>query len=214
MCATWAARTGCSSARADYAAGDFRWVAEVTNRVVFADPTHRGARELCADAMEQMGYQAESATWRNTYLLAARELRSQQAPAVPKGIAISPDVVAMLPLEKFLEFLAIRVNGPRAQDINARIDWILKPEAAAASERQRVTLSNGALNHRAGSHGDAAQVTVCTPRAQLAQLLQGPAEMLRSLDAGEIDVKGDRELLRAFVRALDDFNPMFNVVEP
>jgi alkyl sulfatase BDS1-like metallo-beta-lactamase superfamily hydrolase len=201
-------------ARADYAAGDFRWVAEVTNRVVFADPTHRGARELCADAMEQMGYQAESATWRNTYLLAARELRSQQAPAVPKGIAISPDVVAMLPLEKFLEFLAIRVNGPRAQDINARIDWILKPEAAAASERQRVTLSNGALNHRAGSHGDAAQVTVCTPRAQLAQLLQGPAEMLRSLDAGEIDVKGDRELLRAFVRALDDFNPMFNVVEP
>jgi len=193
----------------DYEAGDFRWVVEVTQRVVFAEPRHAAARELCADAMEQLGYQAESATWRNAYLLAARELRARAASAVPASIVISPDVLALLPLERFLEFLAIRVNGQRAQDLQARIDWRLSD-----GDAQRVTLSNGALNHRAGSHADRAQAVIVTPRAQLAQLLRGPQEMLEILDRGELDVQGDRELVRRFVLALDAFEPMFNVVEP
>jgi len=196
-------------AREDFAAGDFRWVAEVCNRVVFAQPDHQAARELCADAFEQLGYQAESATWRNAYLLAARELRSRGAPALPAGIAISPDVVAQLPLEKFLQFLAIRVNGPRAQALRLRIDWLL-PDG----ESQRITLSNGALNHRAGRHGAEAEVTVRTDRSQLARLLQSPEDMLRCLDQGEIDVQGARDRLREFVLCLDAFTPMFNVVEP
>ncbi len=198
-----------AQARLDYDAGDFRWVAEVLKHVVFADPDHRDARELCADAMEQMGYQAESATWRNAYLLAARELRDRNRSATPASIVIGADVVSLLPLEKFLEFLAIRVHGIRAQDIDARFDWHLPGEAC-----QRVTLSNGALTHRAGSHGDAADALIRTPREQLARLLQGPNEMLRCLDAGELDVTGDRELVRRLVLALDDFEPMFNVVEP
>jgi alkyl sulfatase BDS1-like metallo-beta-lactamase superfamily hydrolase len=193
----------------DHEAGDFRWVVEVTQRVIFAEPGHAAARALCADAMEQLGYQAESATWRNAYLLAARELRALAAPAVPASIVISPDVLALLPLERFLEFLAIRVNGQRAQDLQARIDWRLSD-----GDAQRVTLSNGALNHRAGSHGDRAQAVIVTPRAQLAQLLRGPREMLEILDRGELDVQGDRELVRRFVLSLDAFEPMFNVVEP
>ncbi|MCC6247977.1 MAG: MBL fold metallo-hydrolase [Rubrivivax sp.] len=201
-------------AAADYEAGDFRWVVQVLEHVVFADPGHRAARELAADAMEQLGYQAESATWRNSYLQAARELRSRGAPAVPAGIAISPDVVAQLPLAKFLEFLAIRVNGPRAQELQARLDWQLPGSAGGGDECQRVTLVNGALNHRPGSHGSAADVVIRTPRAQLARLLQGPEEMLRCLDAGEIDITGDKTLLRRLVLALDAFDPMFNVVEP
>ncbi|MCL4700045.1 MAG: MBL fold metallo-hydrolase, partial [Burkholderiaceae bacterium] len=187
---------------------------QVLEHVVFADPGHRAARELAADAMEQLGYQAESATWRNSYLQAARELRSRGAPAVPAGIAISPDVVAQLPLAKFLEFLAIRVNGPRAQELQARLDWQLPGSAGGGDECQRVTLVNGALNHRPGSHGSAADVVIRTPRAQLARLLQGPEEMLRCLDAGEIDITGDKTLLRRLVLALDAFDPMFNVVEP
>ena len=193
----------------DYAAGDFRWVAEVLRQVVFADPSHRAARELSADAMEQLGYQAESATWRNAYLQAARELRATGAPSVPNSIVISPDVVAQLPLEKFLEFLAIRVNGPRAQDLQARFDWHLE-----GGECQRVTVSNGALNHRAGSHGSNAHAVIRTPRAQLAQLLQSPEEMLRCLDDGELHIEGDRPLLRRLVLALDAFDPMFNIIEP
>jgi alkyl sulfatase BDS1-like metallo-beta-lactamase superfamily hydrolase len=193
----------------DFEAGDFRWVVEVLKHVVFAEPANLAARALCADAMEQLGYQAESATWRNSYLLGAKELRSASPPLLPSGIAISPDVVALLPLEKFLEFLAIRVNGPRAQDLEALIDWRLPGE-----ECQRITLSNGAFNHRSGSHGSAAQAVLSTPRAQLASLLQGPSLFMRLLDSGDLDVEGDRGLLRQFVATLDDFNPMFNVIEP
>ncbi len=196
-------------ARQDYEAGDFRWVVEVLKQVVFAEPDHLAARALCADAMEQLGYQAESATWRNSYLQAALELRTPAAVKVPASISISPDVVASLPLEKFFEFLAIRVNGPRAQALRARIDWRL-PDGQC----QRITLSNGALNHRPGSHGAKADVVVCTGRQQLARLLQGPQAFVEAIDQGELDIEGDRGLLRALALAMDVFEPMFNIIEP
>ena len=63
-------------ARADYDAGEYQWVAEITNALVFADPENLQARYLCADALEQLGYQAESGAWRNAYLVAAFELRN------------------------------------------------------------------------------------------------------------------------------------------
>ncbi|MFO1288608.1 MAG: alkyl sulfatase C-terminal domain-containing protein [Rubrivivax sp.] len=167
--------------------------------------------------MEQLGFQAESATWRNSYLQAARELRSRGAPAVPAGIAISPDVAGAAAAFEAPRVLAIRVNGPRAQELQARFDWLLPawPGGAAGEEEcHSVTLVNGALNHRAGSHGSAADAVIRTPRAQLARLLQGLEEMLRCLDAGEIDITGDKALLRRLVLALDAFDPMFNIVEP
>ena len=62
-------------ARDDFAAGQYRWVASVTSQLVFADPANKDARDLGADALEQLGYQSEAATWRNAYLLGAAELR-------------------------------------------------------------------------------------------------------------------------------------------
>lgn len=196
-------------AREDFARGDFRWVAEVTQRIVFAEPGHREARELCADAMEQLGYQAESATWRNAYLLATRELRQRRPPAVPASITLGTDVVAQLPLERFLELLAIRIDGRRAQHIELRLDWQLDDGTS-----QRATLSHGALNHRPGSHGVNAQAVIRSSRQQLAQLLQGADEMTRLLDSGLLAVTGDIDAVRHLAAALDRFEPMFNVVEP
>ena len=56
------------------------------NHVVFAEPGNKAARQLAADAMEQLGYQAESATWRNSYILAAHELRKESAAGTPRGV--------------------------------------------------------------------------------------------------------------------------------
>jgi alkyl sulfatase BDS1-like metallo-beta-lactamase superfamily hydrolase len=196
-------------ARRDFDAGEFRWVIEAMKHVIFSEPDNAAARELSADAMEQLGYQAESATWRNSYLLGARELRSRRNSAAPTGIPISPDIVALLPLRSFLEYLAIRVNGTKAQDLMARFDWY-----AGSDECQRITLSNGALNHLPGRHGDAADAVISTERAQLAQLLLGPSELLRALDAGELNIRGNQVLFRQFVETLDSFDPMFNVIEP
>jgi hypothetical protein len=81
--------------------------AYASDRCYYVD--NRAARELAGDAMEQLGYQSESATWRNSYLLAAKELRSSATSSMPLGVSISPDVIAVLPLGSFLESLAIRV---------------------------------------------------------------------------------------------------------
>lgn len=56
--------------------GDYRWTAEVLKHVVFADPQNTKARNLAADALEQLGYQAESGPWRNEFLVGAYELRN------------------------------------------------------------------------------------------------------------------------------------------
>ena len=199
-------------ARQDYEAGHFRWVVEALNHVVFAQPGHQAARQLSADAMEQMGYQAESATWRNAYLLAARELRSSSTASTPKGVSISPDIVSILPFGSFLEYLAIRLNGPKAQDLQARFDWQLSD--ASGVDTHRITLSNGALNHLPGSHGAAADAVVRLSREQLGQLSAGRSALIAALDGQALDVRGDVALFRRFVECLDEFDPMFNVVEP
>lgn len=199
-------------ARQDYEAGQFRWVVEALNHVVFAEPGHQAARQLSADAMEQMGYQAESATWRNSYLLAARELRSRSAASAPKGVSISPDIVSILPFGSFLEYLGIRVNGPKAQGLKARFDWQLSD--ASGVDTHRLTLSNGALNHLPGSHGAAADAVVRMSREQLGQLSAGRSALVAALDKQELDVRGNAALFRRFVECLDEFDPMFNIVEP
>jgi alkyl sulfatase BDS1-like metallo-beta-lactamase superfamily hydrolase len=201
-----------AKARQDYEAGQFRWVVEALNHVVFAQPGHQAARQLSADAMEQLGYQAESATWRNSYLLAARELRSDSAASAPKGVSISPDIVSILPFGNFLEYLAIRVNGPRAQNLKARFDWQLSD--ASGVDTHRLTLSNGALNHLPGSHGAAADAVVRMSREQLGQLSAGRSALLAALEQRTLDVRGDAALFRSFVECLDEFDPMFNIVEP
>ena len=72
----WAApRRSSAKAREAFEEGDYRWVAEVVGHLVFAEPENEEARELQADALEQLGYGAENATWRNFFLMGAKELR-------------------------------------------------------------------------------------------------------------------------------------------
>lgn len=200
-------------AQADFEAGEFRWVVEVLNHVVFADPANQPARRLCADAMEQLGYQAESATWRNAYLLGARELRASGSDAgKPVNLPISPDVLAILPLDSFLDYLAIRLNGPRAQTLNLRIDWLL--EDTCDAQTQRITLSNGALIHRPGRHSTPAGVVVHTTRQELAAVSSGRTALAKAVADGSLRIEGRRDLFEALVDALDEFDPMFAVIEP
>jgi alkyl sulfatase BDS1-like metallo-beta-lactamase superfamily hydrolase len=199
-------------ARTDFEAGEFRWVVQVLDAVVFAEPGHLAARALSADAMEQLGYQAESATWRNAYLLAARELRQGTRTGGPRNLAISPDVIAILPLGSFLDYLAIRVHGPKAQALDMRLDWVL--EGAGGDEERRLTLTNGTLNHRPGRHHPAAAATVRTTRAELVAVSGGRSALATALAEGRLRVAGDTAVLRALIEVLDEFEPMFNVVEP
>jgi alkyl sulfatase BDS1-like metallo-beta-lactamase superfamily hydrolase len=85
-------------ARADFNAGNYRWVVTVMDQVVSADASNAAARSLAADAFEQLGYLAESAPWRNSYLLAAQESRRPVHAGGRQVPAISPQVLHAMPI--------------------------------------------------------------------------------------------------------------------
>jgi alkyl sulfatase BDS1-like metallo-beta-lactamase superfamily hydrolase len=198
-------------AMADFEAGHYRWVVQVTHHLVFADPTNQRARQLAADAMEQLAYQSESSTWRNAYALGAKELRFG-APKPPPGATgiVTPKVVAMLPMGMFFDFLAMRVNANKAEGLQLRIDWVMDGEP----ERWKLTLSHSALSHSVGSHGSAALATVHMGRATLAALVGAGMPFAQALDQQRIHVDGDAQALQQLLATLDGFNPMFNILEP
>jgi len=80
--------------------GDYRWVAEVLNHLIFAEPGNKKARRLLAKTYDQMGYQAESGVWRSVYLSAAYELR-HGAPEKGLNLSRARDLLQRMPPERF-----------------------------------------------------------------------------------------------------------------
>jgi alkyl sulfatase BDS1-like metallo-beta-lactamase superfamily hydrolase len=200
-----------AKARKDFDQGEYRWVVQVTHHLIFADPENKPARELAANAMEQLGYQAESSTWRNAYLLGAKELRIG-APKAPRsaGGAVAPRVVAMMPVEMLLDYLAIRINGQKAEGLSILIDW----EMTDSKTLHRVSLSHSALSHSEGSHGEQAVARVQINRQQLATVLIAGLPFSQALDEGKIPHTGDTKALKTLFDLFDEFYPMFNILEP
>jgi len=195
-------------ARTCFEAGDYRWVAEVVNRVVFAEPENRAARELQAEALEQLGYGAENASWRNFFLIGARELRSGIS-GTPTGTAPG-DVVARLTVSQLLDAMAIRLNGPRAAERQLRIDWNI----ANPDERHQITVRNGVLRHRPGNHEPAADASLMVEREALNRLLLKDAEIGELVETGRLSVEGDGVKLGEFLGLLDEPDPGFAIVTP
>lgn len=50
-------------------------MAEILNKLVYAEPGNQEAKDLLADTYEQMGYQFGSTALRNSFLSASKELR-------------------------------------------------------------------------------------------------------------------------------------------
>jgi len=200
-----------AKAQHDYDQGNYRWVVQVTHHLVFADPGNKAARELAANSMEQLGYQAESSTWRNAYLLGAKELRIG-APKPPRGGggAISPRVVAMMPIEMLLDYLAIRINGQKAEGLSILVDW----EMTDNKTLHRLTLSHSALSHSDGSHGEQAMARVQINRQQLADVVIAGLPFSQALAEKKIPHTGDTKVLKTLFDLFDEFYPMFNILEP
>jgi alkyl sulfatase BDS1-like metallo-beta-lactamase superfamily hydrolase len=196
-------------ARADLARGEYRWVADVTSRVVFSDPSNREARELAAAALEQLGYQAESATWRNAYLYGAQELRHGIAKLPPRPV-LSPDVVSAVPTDTLVDLIAIRVNPARAAGYRMRMNWHL----ADTDERVLLNLERSTLTHVAGKTAPDADASVTTTRATLDRVALGRTTIADALASGALTIEGDAEVVRVFVGMLDEFELMFDVVTP
>ncbi len=196
-------------AREDFARGEFRWVAHVGNQVVFAEPDNREARALTADALEQLGYQAESATWRNAYLYAAQELRHGVATLPPRP-PMSPDMLSALTTDLFFDLLATRLDAGRAARQRARINWRLTD----TSESVVLNLEHATLTHRMGRAAPDADASVTTSRAVLDALALGRTSVPEAVASCALTVEGDTAKLVALMGMLDRFEMMFDVVTP
>jgi alkyl sulfatase BDS1-like metallo-beta-lactamase superfamily hydrolase len=196
-------------AREDFAKGEYRWVAQVMSQAVFADPSNRDARVLAADAFEQLGYLAESATWRNAYLVGAWELRNGM-PQVPVVSPVTPDTLRALKLDMFFDYLGVRLNGPKAEGKRMVINW----RFTDVKQDYILNLENSALTYVSGRQALDADATLTLEKATLDEITLRrttfPAQIMR----GRIQVEGSTGKLSELFSLMDNFAPMFEIVEP
>jgi alkyl sulfatase BDS1-like metallo-beta-lactamase superfamily hydrolase len=173
-------------ARASFDQGDYRWVAQVVNHVVFADPDNQAASNLQADALEQLGYQAESEPWRNFYLTGAKELREGVA-ELPAPTTASPDTVRAMMHEMFFDYLGVRLNSQKAGDTTALLNF----DFGSSGGTYLVELENAVLNHTAGRHADDSDATVTLSRDTLNGIILGETSLADAIGSGEVTVSGN-----------------------
>ncbi|PGH52056.1 alkyl/aryl-sulfatase [Streptomyces sp. Ru87] len=196
-------------ARRSFADGDFRWVVQVVNHLVFADPDNAGARQLQADALEQLGYGSENGTWRNFFLMGALELR-HGAVGTPTS-TVAPDLLAALTLDQLFDALAIRVDGPRAWDADIAVRFRLTD-----GDPVTLRLRNGVLTHVPGTGPAAGEpdAEITLGEATLRAVLLGataPGELTGRTD---VEVTGDPGKLAELLGHLGGPDPGFAVVTP
>ena len=197
-------------ARADFEAGEYRWVATALNHVVYADPDNQEAKNLLADTLTQMGYQAESGPWRNFYLSGATELRNGVERVAAPNTA-SPDIIRSLALETYLDFLGVRLNGPKAAGMD---DISLNLILTDVNEQVTMAVENATLNYTIGQLNDRADATIVMARTTLDDINLGQSTIEQAIVNGDMQVVGDEEAFASFLSLLDVFDPYFNIVTP
>ena len=196
-------------AREDFKAGQYRWVASVMSKVVFADPSNKDARNLGADALEQLGYQSEGATWRNAYLLGALELRNGMSQQTQPSTA-NADLLKGVSIDLAFDFLGVRLNAPKAEGKKIVINWTFTD----LNETYVMNLENSALTHTSGKLDPNADASVTLTRAALDAITLKQRTFLGSVLTGDVSVGGNPLKLRELFGLLDEFSPGFEIVEP
>lgn len=196
-------------AKTDYAQGNYRWVAQVTNNIVFADPSNKEARNLEADALEQMGYQAESGPWRNFYLTGAQELRNGVVKGTTPNTA-SPDTVKAMSPEMFFDYLAVHINGEKAANAQA----VFNVDLGADGGKYKLELENGVLNHSADAQASNADASITLNRATLNKIILKEESLKQAEEKGDVQISGNHAKLDEFLGYLDSFDFWFNMVTP
>ncbi|WP_312053562.1 alkyl sulfatase dimerization domain-containing protein [Pantoea brenneri] len=196
-------------AKSDYDKGDYRWVAQVVSKVVFADPDNKAARNLEADALEQLGYQAESGPWRNFYLTGAQELRNG-VKQLPTPNTASPDTVRAMTPEMFFDYLALHINGEKAANAKA----VLNVDFGGDGGKYKLELENGVLNHTANSSAQNADATLTLSRETLNKVILKEETLKQAQDKGEVKITGNADKVNELLGYMDKFDFWFNMVTP
>jgi alkyl sulfatase BDS1-like metallo-beta-lactamase superfamily hydrolase len=198
-----------AKAKDAYDRGEYRWVAQVVNHVVFADPDNQAARRLQADALEQLGYQAEAGPWRNFYLTGAKELR-EGVTKLPTPDSASADTVRAMTLDLFFDYLSVRLNRPKAGDAKALLNF----DFGGPDGKYIVELENGVLNHTANRQADNADATVTLSRDILNRIILKETKLADAVGSGDVKISGNKAKLDELISYLDSFDFWFNIVTP
>ena len=190
-------------AQKDFDKGEYQWVAQITKELVYADPSNQKARNLCADALEQLGYQAESGAWRNAYLMGAAELRRGNLSKLARSANGLTATMGEMTIAMLLDYIAIMSDANAAQND----DLTLNLTVTDVNEQFYVTRKNGILLSYPGENHPDAQASVTCKRLQLFALMQGQK-------AGQIQISGDPTVLKRLLAYASKFEKTFNVIEP
>jgi alkyl sulfatase BDS1-like metallo-beta-lactamase superfamily hydrolase len=193
----------------DFGRGEFRFVAQAVSHLVFAEPDNQAARALLADTFEQLGYAAESATWRNAYLFGAQELR-QGMPRAPPRPPMPRETLAALRTGQLWDVLGIRLNGPKAEGKHIVLNWSFTD----TSETFILTLENCALTYIAGAQAAAADASFTLARGSLDEVIARQTSFPEAVASGKIKVTGNAMRLAELMALMDEFPRMFEIVGP
>ncbi|MFD0561755.1 alkyl sulfatase dimerization domain-containing protein [Kitasatospora saccharophila] len=190
-------------------AGDYRWAVQVLHHLVFADPKDAEAKDLQADAYEQLGYQQEVPQYRAIFLTAAMELRGgvQSKSGVHTD---NLDTILAMPVELLFDFAAVHLDGEKAADVDLSINLTFTDPGSGP---WTMWVRSGVLNARPG-HADQARLHVTGPKPVLAALLLDPAKAADIIAKHSLAIDGDVSIFATLAKVSDTFDPYFNIATP
>jgi len=202
-----------AAGREALAEGDYRWGAELVNHLVFADPTNTEARALQADLLEQLGYQSESSTFRNAYLMGAQELRHgtpdlQASPARARGILIA------MTIEQIFDTISVRLKSEEVGGLSLKLNWTFPDMRGTADEKWVLALSHRTLYGVQGRHDSEAVASISINRSLLIDILTQQTTFADQITAGNITLDGDGAALLNIFGNIDTNAPGFAIIEP
>ncbi len=196
-----------SAAQAAYDKGDYRWAAELLSQAVYGDPSSKAAKALLANTYDQMGYQSEASTWRNSYLTAAQELR-EGPPA--KGLSKATFMEALLqtPMERFLEAMAAGLNGPDAEGKDLKINLVLTD----TKESYVLWIENAVLHFKSAPADANANASLTLTKDIFVKMIAGTAGVKDTLMSDDLKVDGSKIDLVRFFSLIDKAQGAFPIV--
>ena len=190
-----------------YKQGKYREAMEIVNKLVYAQPDNTAAKDLLADIFEQIGYQKESPSVRNSFLGAAYELRhGMPTGASPKSNG--PDIIRAMTTELWLNSLAISMDSKKA----AGMHFVINLSTPDNGEKFVVEMSNSALTNIKGQQAANPTLAITINRSDLEQVMGGQTTFDQLLAQGKAQFDGDRKAFDQLKSTLTVFKPDFELM--
>jgi alkyl sulfatase BDS1-like metallo-beta-lactamase superfamily hydrolase len=194
--------------RESFKENDYRWVAEMMKHVVFANPANQEAKNLLADALEQLGYQAESGPWRSVYLQGAFELRNG-VPNVQAAASATPDTIRAMTPGMLFDYFAVRLNPEKVEGRKYAINAVFTD----VGETHGLRVENSVLNHGPKAVAGA-EATITMTKAVLNEIQLGNTTLDKAVTGGSVKIDGNVAIVHDFLASMDSFKFWFNIVTP